>query len=159
MYCFLNLYKTCHIRVSSALSNIKHTLTNYHTYIDKTEAASLDKNCCHSDRFSTLSLPNLFLCSLKNLKKKYTTEVAGEVWSGGRDSHANTKFVNIVMVGKPFYMKLEKIAEELGTQSDTVVNNTLLLTLKKLEEKVETGGDNLSRGPHVQRNTANTQKS
>jgi len=47
-------------------------------------------------------------------------------------NYANTGFVNIVLE-KRFYMKVEKIAEKLGTKPDIVINNTLLLTLKKLE--------------------------
>ncbi|MDH5266091.1 MAG: hypothetical protein OEW62_00280 [Candidatus Bathyarchaeota archaeon] len=46
--------------------------------------------------------------------------------------YANTKFVNIVLE-KRFYTKVEKIAEKLGTKPDIIINNTLLLTLKKLE--------------------------
>jgi len=48
-------------------------------------------------------------------------------------NYANTKFVNIVLE-KQFYLKIEKIAEKLGTKSDILINNTLLLTLKKLED-------------------------
>ena len=48
-------------------------------------------------------------------------------------NYANTKFVNIVLE-KRFYMKVEKIAEKLGTKPDIIINNTLLLTLKKLED-------------------------
>ncbi len=47
-------------------------------------------------------------------------------------NYANTKFVNIVLE-KRFYIKVEKIAEKLGTKPDVIINNTLLLTLKKLE--------------------------
>jgi len=36
--------------------------------------------------------------------------------------YANTRFVN-VMVEKPFYAKLEKVAEELGTTAEVVMNN------------------------------------
>jgi len=48
-------------------------------------------------------------------------------------NYANTKFVNIVLE-KRFYTKVEKIAEKLGTKPDIIINNTLLLTLKKLED-------------------------
>jgi hypothetical protein len=48
-------------------------------------------------------------------------------------NYANTKFVNIVLE-KQFYLKVEKIAEKLGTKPDILINNTLLLTLKKLED-------------------------
>jgi len=48
-------------------------------------------------------------------------------------NYANTKFVNIVLE-KRFYTKVEKIAEKLGAKPDIIINNTLLLTLKKLEE-------------------------
>jgi len=48
-------------------------------------------------------------------------------------NYANTKFVNIVLE-KRFYTKFEKIAEKLGTKTDIIINNALLLTLKKLEE-------------------------
>jgi len=47
-------------------------------------------------------------------------------------NYANTKFVNIVLE-KPFYMRVEKIAEKLSTTPDTIINNALSLTLKKLE--------------------------
>ena len=49
--------------------------------------------------------------------------------------YANTHFVN-VMVEKPFYTRLEKAAEKLGTTPDVLINNALLLIMKKLEEKV-----------------------
>ena len=49
--------------------------------------------------------------------------------------YANTRFVN-VMVEKPFYTKLEKVAEKLGTTPDALINNALLLILKRLEERV-----------------------
>jgi len=48
-------------------------------------------------------------------------------------NYANTKFVNVVLE-KQFYLKVEKIAEKLGTKPDVIINNTLLLTLKKLED-------------------------
>jgi hypothetical protein len=48
-------------------------------------------------------------------------------------NYANTKFVNIVLE-KRFYTKVERIAEKLGTTPDVIINNTLLLTLKKLED-------------------------
>lgn len=48
--------------------------------------------------------------------------------------YVNTHFVS-VMVEKPFYTRLEKTAEELGTEPDIIINNTLLLTLKKLEKR------------------------
>jgi len=48
-------------------------------------------------------------------------------------NYTNTKFVNIVLE-KRFYTKVEKIAEKLGTKPDIIINNTLLLTLKKLED-------------------------
>lgn len=48
-------------------------------------------------------------------------------------NYANTGFVNIVLE-KRFYMRVEKIAEKLGTKPDIIINNTLLLTLKKLED-------------------------
>ena len=49
--------------------------------------------------------------------------------------YANTHFVNVI-VEKPFYTKLEKAAKKLGTTPDVLINNALLLILKKLEEKV-----------------------
>jgi hypothetical protein len=49
--------------------------------------------------------------------------------------YANTHFVN-VMVEKPFYTRLEKVAEKLETTPDVLINNALLLILKRLEEKV-----------------------
>ena len=50
--------------------------------------------------------------------------------------YANTHFVN-VMVEKPFYAKLEKAAEKLGTTPDVLINNALLLTLKKLDKNTD----------------------
>ena len=47
-------------------------------------------------------------------------------------NYANTKFVNIVLE-KRFYMRVEKIAEKLGSQPDIIINNTLLLAIKRLE--------------------------
>jgi len=47
--------------------------------------------------------------------------------------YANTHFVN-VMVEKPFYMKLKEVSEKLGTTPDVLINNALLLIVKKLEE-------------------------
>jgi ParB-like chromosome segregation protein Spo0J len=52
-------------------------------------------------------------------------------------NYANTGFVNIILE-KRFYMKVEKIAEEFGTKPDTIINNMLLLTMKKLESTVNT---------------------
>ena len=49
--------------------------------------------------------------------------------------YANTYFVN-VMVEKPFYTKLEKVAKNLETTPDVLINNALLLILKRLEERV-----------------------
>ncbi len=49
--------------------------------------------------------------------------------------YANTHFVN-VMVEKPFYMKLKEVSEKLRTTPDVLINNALLLIVKKLEEKV-----------------------
>ena len=46
--------------------------------------------------------------------------------------YRNTKFVNIVLE-KPFYTRVEKIAEKLSTTPDTIISNALFLTLKKLE--------------------------
>jgi hypothetical protein len=40
------------------------------------------------------------------------------------------------MVEKPFYTRLGKAAEELGTKPDVLINNALLLILKRLEEKL-----------------------
>ena len=47
-------------------------------------------------------------------------------------NYANTKFVNIVLE-KRFYMKFQNIAEKLGTKPDVIINNVLLLTLRRLE--------------------------
>ena len=35
---------------------------------------------------------------------------------------------------RPFYARLEKVAEKLGITSDVLINNVLLLILKKLEK-------------------------
>jgi len=50
-------------------------------------------------------------------------------------NYTNTEFVNTVLE-KRFYMKVEKIAEELGTKPDIIINNMLLLTMKKLESTI-----------------------
>lgn len=48
-------------------------------------------------------------------------------------NYANTEFINIILE-KRFYMRIEKIAEKLGTKPDIIINNMLLLTMKKLED-------------------------
>jgi ParB-like chromosome segregation protein Spo0J len=48
-------------------------------------------------------------------------------------NYTNTKFVNIVLE-RPFYTRVEKIAEKLSTTPDTIINNALSLTMKKLED-------------------------
>ena len=40
------------------------------------------------------------------------------------------------MVEKPFYRKLKEVSEKLGATPDVLINNALLLIVKKLEEKV-----------------------
>lgn len=50
--------------------------------------------------------------------------------------YANTHFVN-VMVEKPFYTRLEEMAEKLGT-TPRLISNALLLIVKKLEKNVGT---------------------
>lgn len=45
-------------------------------------------------------------------------------------NYANTGFVNIVLE-KRFYMSVEKIADELGSKRDTIINNMLLLNNEK----------------------------
>jgi hypothetical protein len=40
------------------------------------------------------------------------------------------------MVEKPFYMKLEKAAEKLGTTPDVIISNILLKGLKELEARL-----------------------
>ena len=52
-------------------------------------------------------------------------------------NYANTKFVNIIL-DKQFYMRVENIAEKLRIKPDIIINNTLLLTLKKLESTIHT---------------------
>jgi len=49
--------------------------------------------------------------------------------------YANTSFVNVVLV-KPFYTQLERIAEKLGTTPDVIISNILLKGLKELERKI-----------------------
>ena len=51
-------------------------------------------------------------------------------------NYTNTRFVNIVLE-KRFYTKVENIAEKLGTKPD-IINNMLLLTMKKLESTTHT---------------------
>jgi len=48
--------------------------------------------------------------------------------------YANTHFVN-VMVERFFYIKLEKAAKKVGTTPEALINNALLLILKRLEER------------------------
>jgi len=50
--------------------------------------------------------------------------------------YANTSFVNIVLV-KPFYTQLERIAEKLGTTPDVIISNILLKGLKELKGRLE----------------------
>jgi len=50
--------------------------------------------------------------------------------------YANTHFVNVI-VEKPFYTKLERMAEKLGTTPEVLINNILLKGLKELEEILE----------------------
>jgi len=52
------------------------------------------------------------------------------------NNYSNIKSVKIVLE-KRFYAKIEKIAEKLCAKPDIIINNTLLLTLKKLEDMVE----------------------
>jgi len=51
-------------------------------------------------------------------------------------NYANTHFVNVI-VEKPFYTRLEKVAEKLGTSPEVLISNALLLVLKKLEERLD----------------------
>lgn len=46
-------------------------------------------------------------------------------------NYSNTNFTTLI-VEKKFYLKLNHVAEDLGTSIDTVINNALLLTLQKL---------------------------
>jgi len=52
-------------------------------------------------------------------------------------NYANTRFVNIVLE-KRVYMRVEQIAEELGSKPNIIINNMLLLTIKKLESITNT---------------------
>lgn len=47
--------------------------------------------------------------------------------------YANTDFVNVVMQRR-FYANFEKLAENLGTTPDVIINNVLVLTLTKMME-------------------------
>jgi hypothetical protein len=49
--------------------------------------------------------------------------------------YANTHFVNVV-VEKPFYTQLERIAERLRTTPDVLISNILLKALKEIKEKI-----------------------
>lgn len=51
--------------------------------------------------------------------------------------HANTGFVHIPL-DKRFYMRVEKITEELGSKPDIIISKMLLLTMKQLENKINT---------------------
>ena len=50
--------------------------------------------------------------------------------------YANTHFVNVI-VEKPFYTRLERMAEKLGTTPEVLISNILFKALKELEEKNE----------------------
>jgi transcriptional regulator with XRE-family HTH domain len=50
--------------------------------------------------------------------------------------YANTHFVNVI-VEKPFYTRLERMAEKLGTTPEVLISNIFLKGLKELEEKNE----------------------
>jgi hypothetical protein len=50
--------------------------------------------------------------------------------------YANTHFVNVI-VEKPFYTQLERMAEKLGTTPEVLISNILLKGLKELEGKLE----------------------
>jgi len=47
-------------------------------------------------------------------------------------NYANTDFVNVILQ-KQFYIRLEGVAEKLGTAPDVIIGNALRLALKKLE--------------------------
>jgi hypothetical protein len=49
--------------------------------------------------------------------------------------HENEDLVRI-KIDRKFYTKLERTAEKLGTTPEVLINNALLLILKRLEEKV-----------------------
>jgi predicted DNA-binding ribbon-helix-helix protein len=49
--------------------------------------------------------------------------------------YANTHFVN-VMVEKPFYIQLERMAEKMGTTPDVIISKILLKGLKELEGRL-----------------------
>jgi hypothetical protein len=46
-------------------------------------------------------------------------------------NYTNTKFVNIVLQ-KRFFTKIETIAKKLSTKPEIIINNMLLLRLKKV---------------------------
>jgi ParB-like chromosome segregation protein Spo0J len=50
--------------------------------------------------------------------------------------YANTHFVNVI-VEKPFYTQLERMAEKLGTTPEVLISNILLKGLKELEGRLE----------------------
>jgi predicted DNA-binding ribbon-helix-helix protein len=50
--------------------------------------------------------------------------------------YANTHFVNVI-VEKPFYTQLERMAEKLGTTPEVLLSNILLKGLKELEGRLE----------------------
>jgi len=78
-------------------------------------------------------LPKWILLLEESLQEAKNSKGEGRVLTVKK--YASTHFVN-VMVEKPFYAKLEKVAEELGTTPEVVINNALLLIAKRLEERV-----------------------
>jgi hypothetical protein len=52
--------------------------------------------------------------------------------------HENEDPVRI-KIDRKFYTQLERMAEKLGTTPEVLINNALLLILKRLEEKVRSG--------------------
>jgi hypothetical protein len=50
--------------------------------------------------------------------------------------YANTHFVNVILE-KPFYTQLERVAEKLGTTPDVIISNILLKGLKELKKRLE----------------------
>jgi hypothetical protein len=47
-------------------------------------------------------------------------------------NYTNTKFVNIILE-KHYYVRFEKIAQKFGVSLDAIINNALVVALKKLE--------------------------
>ena len=105
-----------------------------------------DKYKAEPEKGKRLKLPNLTNVKVahhatEDTKRREESKEIAELTKPPKEKiltvrkYANTHFVN-VMVERFFYIKLEKAAKKVGTTPEALINNALLLILKKLEEKV-----------------------